>query len=519
MGETTETILIVDDSRAQLHTLKEWLSEQGYRVVTSLNGREALEVAREVQPQLLISDIEMPVMNGYQLCQAVKNDPQLHRLPVILLTTLSRPENILRALDARADYYLTKPYDQKYLLTRIQSLLHAQRAPVALSADDTDGAPSWENRAETLEVVVGGARHSVSAGRQQMLNLLLCTYEQAVSQNSMLTRAQGDLQGLNSELRRQARRLEASQDNYRALLENSSDAMVVIDRGGIVRYINSAAEDLFVRARDEFIGRPFDFLVVGGQNKEVDIARPSSLRRAKDDKIEHVVAELRVVETEWEGEGAYMATLRDITERKHYEEQIAEQQKKLREANEALEMLATSDALTGLKNRRAFKERLADEMRRAARYQLPLGLLLVDVDKFKQFNDTFGHPAGDGVLKHVARLLQAGARGSDFVARYGGEEFVVLLPNTDAEAAKVLSERLRIAIESATWPLREVTVSGGVATGIPKGVGDESLHTESEHLLSEADKALYQSKAQGRNRITSVEVDLALWSVDYGHST
>ena len=103
--------------------------------------------------------------------------------------------------------------------------------------------------------------------------------------------------------------------------------------------------------------------------------------------------------------------------------------------------------------------------------------------------------------------MQAGARGSDFAARYGGEEFVVLLPNTDAEAAKVLSERLRTAIEGASWPLRAVTASGGVATTIPKGVGDEALNSEGEHLLSEADKALYQSKADGRNRITTVEVD------------
>lgn len=516
MGQTLETILVVDDSRTQLHALQKLLSAQGYRVVTALNGREALAIAHEVQPQLLISDIDMPIMNGYQLCQTVKQDAQLFRLPVILLTTLSRPENILRALDARADYYLTKPYDEKYLLTRIASLLAAQRAPVA---SEEDGIPArLDEREDALEVVVGGARHSVSAGRQQMLNLLLCTYEQTVAQNSTMTRVQNDLQGLNSELRRQARRLEASQANYRALLENSSDAMVVIDRGGVVRYVNSAAEDLFVRAREEFVGRPFDFLVVGGQNKEVDIERPSSLRRAKDDRTERVVAELRVVETEWEGEGAYMATLRDITERKRYEAQIAEQQKKLREANEALEKLATSDALTGLKNRRAFKERLADEMRRAARYQLPLSLLMLDVDKFKQFNDTFGHPAGDEVLKQFAKILQAGARGSDFAARYGGEEFVMLLPNTDAEAAKVLSERLRSAIEGASWPLREVTASGGVATSIPRGVGDESLQEESEYLLSEADKALYQSKADGRNRITAVEVDLGLWSVEHAQS-
>ncbi|MDF2439150.1 MAG: phosphoserine phosphatase RsbU/P, partial [Abditibacteriota bacterium] len=208
MGQTLETILIVDDSHTELRALQSLLSAQKYRVVVAYNGREALAMARDIQPQLLISDIDMPIMNGYQLCQAVKSDPVLFRLPVILLTTLSRPENILRALDARADYYLTKPYDARYLLTRIASLLEAQRAPVAVSSDGEAGPASWDDRTETLEVVVGGARHSVSAGRQQMLNLLLCTYEQTVAQNSTLTRVQSDLQGLNAELRRQARRLE-----------------------------------------------------------------------------------------------------------------------------------------------------------------------------------------------------------------------------------------------------------------------------------------------------------------------
>jgi two-component system cell cycle response regulator len=488
-------ILVADDSRKEMELLQHLLQAQGYQVVSATNGRDAFQLAQQTRPHLVISDIEMPLMNGYQLCHLVKTDVELRTIPVILLTTLSRLENILRALEARADSYLTKPFDQKYLLSRIRDLLAYPPPPL-----------EGKEAVETLEVSVGGMRHRICAGRQQMLNLLLCTYEHAREQNMALSRVQQDLQNLNAQLRRQAQHLESSRADFRDLLENNTDAMIVIDCSGTVRYVNPAAQVLFGRTQDEFLGRAFDFFVMGGEHKEVEILRNGDGRRSSNVAADKVLAEMRVVETNWEADCAYLATLRDITERKHYEQQLAEQQKKLEAANAALEALATSDSLTGLKNRRAFKERLAEEMRRASRYQLPISLMLMDVDKFKQYNDTFGHPAGDEVLRRVAKLLQAGARASDFVARYGGEEFVVVLPNTDAEGALFIANRLRTIIESAKWIERPVTSSGGVATMFPKGVGDDALNQEAEILIAEADKALYQSKENGRNRVTPVIV-------------
>jgi len=170
-------------------------------------------------------------------------------------------------------------------------------------------------------------------------------------------------------------------------------------------------------------------------------------------------------------------------------------QAELVDANARLEALATHDGLTGVKNRRAFDEQLTTEIQRARRYKTPLSLILLDVDKFKQFNDSFGHPAGDGVLKRVAQLLQASVRNIDFVARYGGEEFVVLLPNTDQEGCMILADRLRIAIESASWRERAITASFGAAT-----LSEEIK--EKEQLTATADSALYVSKEQGRNRVT-----------------
>lgn len=198
---------------------------------------------------------------------------------------------------------------------------------------------------------------------------------------------------------------------------------------------------------------------------------------------------------------AVATTFTDITERKQVEQRIKDytmvlefQTRELAKANTELEARATTDGLTGLKNHRAFQERLTQEAGRAARYQPTLSLLMLDVDHFKQYNDAFGHPAGDDVLRRIGRLMQAAARETDMVARYGGEEFAVILPHTDGAGALAAAERLRAAIEHADWPHRPITVSIGVATLRPH-------LRDGAALLDEADRALYRSKTEGRNRV------------------
>ncbi|BDI30350.1 GGDEF domain-containing protein [Capsulimonas corticalis] len=168
---------------------------------------------------------------------------------------------------------------------------------------------------------------------------------------------------------------------------------------------------------------------------------------------------------------------------------------RLEAINARLEALAKLDGMTGLKNHRAFQERLETEFQRAARYSMPLSLLLLDVDHFKSFNDSYGHLAGDEVLKALAQVLQESARGLDFVARYGGEEFVMILPHADHLGAIGIGERMRTGIEAAAWPNRPITASIGVAT-LTRGMERPS------DLIAQADRALYASKANGRNLVT-----------------
>jgi diguanylate cyclase (GGDEF)-like protein/PAS domain S-box-containing protein len=184
--------------------------------------------------------------------------------------------------------------------------------------------------------------------------------------------------------------------------------------------------------------------------------------------------------------GAISASV-DITKRKQAEARLAE-------ANAKLEALASTDGLTGLANHRAFREALDGQVRAANRSGAPLSLLLLDVDSFKSFNDTYGHQAGDEVLATVGQILRGTARDTDFPARYGGEEFVVILPNTTEEQAAEAAERLRAAIEAHPWTVRSVTASFGAAT--------LRADTDSTSLLSEADRAMYCSKQAGRNRVT-----------------
>jgi diguanylate cyclase (GGDEF)-like protein/PAS domain S-box-containing protein len=202
------------------------------------------------------------------------------------------------------------------------------------------------------------------------------------------------------------------------------------------------------------------------------------------------------------GRPVLLSVWHDLTERKRAEREAEDyrvvlefQKQELEKANAELAALATTDGLTGLRNHRALQERLADEVAHTERYGAPLSLLLLDVDHFKQYNDAFGHPAGDDVLRRVARLLEADIRNTDTAARYGGEEFVIILPQTDADGAHVIAERVRAAIEAAPWDGRSVTVSIGVCTFAL------TTHTPAA-MLACADAALYRSKADGRNRVT-----------------
>ena len=214
-------ILIVEDSPTQSMYLKFLLAENGYHVHVARDGREGLKAALEKRPQLIISDVMMPEMTGYEMCRAIKDDPLLSPIPLILLTTLSDPEDILKGVEAKADYYLTKPFDETALLSRVKDILDH---PVEQKEDE-----KWEE----FEIVVRGKRRTVRSTGTRIMNLLLSTYENAVQRNTELLKAQEELRDLNEKLEERVYELRVSENRFRSLVKTIPDIVYRIDpRGG-----------------------------------------------------------------------------------------------------------------------------------------------------------------------------------------------------------------------------------------------------------------------------------------------
>ena len=303
--------------------------------------------------------------------------------------------------------------------------------------------------------------------------------------------------------------LRESKELYFQLFEAESDAVVLIENTtSQILEANSAALLLYGYTREEFLSmKNTDVSAEPDETRRVTestpiivdniIRIPLRWHRKRDGTVFPVEITGRFFH--WKGRDVHIAAIRDITERRQAEEKILEQQKQLEAANARLEVLSVIDPLTELFNRRAFDERLTAEISHAARHKKPLSLVLVDIDHFKAYNDTFGHPAGDEILQQLAQILATHSRGTDFAARYGGEEFILILPDTGVEGALFYSERFRRVIEEAEWPRRNITASFGVTTFEP----DSSPRIELQ-LVTEADQALYYSKNTGRNRVTHV---------------
>ncbi|HLA62083.1 MAG TPA: response regulator [Nitrospiraceae bacterium] len=195
--DTPVDILIAEDSPTQAQQLQHILEEQGYNVTLTTNGRDAFKAAQRHKPTLIISDVVMPEMDGYDLCRRVKSDPGLGDIPIILVTTLSDPQDVIRGLECRADNFILKPYDDGHLLSRVRFVLINREVRQA------------EQSSMGVEIFFNGQKHFITADRLQILNLLLSTYEAAIQRNKELSLAQDDLHRVNASLEAANKELEA----------------------------------------------------------------------------------------------------------------------------------------------------------------------------------------------------------------------------------------------------------------------------------------------------------------------
>ena len=442
MGKTTE-ILIVEDSVTQAVRLRYTLEHDGYQVAVASNGVEALRVLQWLTPVIIISDIMMPEMDGFETCRRLKD------IPVVLLTALSEPQDVFHALQCGADNLITKPYENQSLLSnlrRILSNIELRRNGIV------------EN---SLEVFFAGDKYTLDVSRLQVVDFLLSTYESALQKNQEL-----DLK--NQQLKDALESIKTLQANYRQLLETNVDAVLVVDGNGIVRYANPAANVMFTDTEYQLHGKALPFSIVPGDRREMELTRSNG---------EMVVAEMLVVETGWDGEQVNLAVLRDVTEQVRMREELRQ--------------LSLRDQLTGLYNRRGFNLIAEQMVRLASREQRMLFLMYIDMDGMKNINDMLGHQEGDVALCDIAAILCAMFRKADVIGRLGGDEFAVLGFSDGNPSPGLLEQRFadNIVAHNAT---------GSRPFHLSASVGIEFFNPEQpielDNLLESADMLMYVQK-------------------------
>ena len=451
----TARILIVDDVPSNTRLLEAKLSAEYYQTATGQNGSECLRLAKAWQPDLILLDIMMPEMDGYECCRRLKEDPRTLHIPVVMITALGEPSERLRGLEAGADDFLTKPVEYDTLLARVRSLIRLKRL-----------LDEWHARGETARA----------------LGLTGLTGQQAVIPSVSGARA-------------------LVVDDWDVGIEHVQEALA---REGIVPgCARSEAEAIALTT-----AIPFDLIVLSLAMSNNDPLRLASRLRAAD--ATHDIPLLLIAEPEQRGrilrgfdlgandwllrpvdENELRARARNQIRRKFYHDRLRA------DLGHALEM-ALTDPLTGLYNQRYLLRHLRGLL--SASKGTDIALVMIDVDRFKSVNDTHGHGGGDRALKGVADALRANTRVFDSLARYGGDEFVAVMPGTGPADAVTAAERLRSAIEGLTLegdggPSR-VTVSIGLAC-----TGGREMAPEA--LLNEADAALYAAKRAGRNRVAT----------------
>lgn len=451
MNESVQTkgnILLVDDLPNNLQLLSDLLTTLGYTVRSVTSGKMALKTLKVKQSDLILLDIKMPEMDGYQVCEAIKTDEALRDIPIIFISALDDTFDKVKAFEYGGVDYVTKPFQIEEVVARIESQLTIQRQKIALQQE-------VKKRCETEEVL----------------------YQSRALLSSILNSALDGIAALQAIRDPQTGNIE----DFRCLVVNpvlskafNKNREELIGKAVLKRFLYRLDAKLF----DKFVA-----VVETGVFLEQDIYFP--IENSNSNWYHFVAVKL--------GDG-FAITVRNITTRKKMELE-------LQEANEKLKLIANTDGLTQIANRRCFDNYLQVEWQRHRRQEIPLALLLIDIDYFKNYNDHYGHQEGDDCLIKVAQTLaKVPKRATDLVARYGGEEFVAILPNTNTQEALIVAESMREAIAALKIPHvkseinKNITVSLGIFSIIP------SHENTLEDLIYQTDQALYQAKIQGRNQ-------------------
>lgn len=451
----TATVLVVDDIEPNRRLLQAKLEAKYYTVFLAENGERAIENAVQHQPDIILLDVMMPGMDGYEVCRRLKGMPQTKHIPIVMVTALVNVEDRLKGLQSGADDFLSKPVDDFGLFSRLETQMRFN-----LVAN---------------ELRVRGKRNTSSSQ--------FSAYEQELidAPSNILVIDQD-----NIEARRIAAALQAMGHTAVTWADASDGRIEFRELDLVIVALSGQRHDaLKLCAHLRTLKEARDFSIIVTYDPADQKRALEALRIGAADLISSPLemAELQV-------------RVRTQTHRQRYIDVLRHR------VDRGME-LSIIDPLTGLFNRRHMLERMQLWMQRSATGSTPLTVVSFDIDHFKSINDQFGHEAGDDVLRAFSERLRMNIRPKDIACRTGGEEFLVIMPETELQLALSGAERIRRAIANQpfinerTGRAIEVTVSAGVATH--QGEGEVLAD-----LLHRADMALYQAKQNGRNRIENL---------------
>lgn len=453
----TARVLVVDDVLANVKLLEARLSAEYFEVATATSGREALEFCERSGCDIVLLDIMMPDMDGFEACRRLKANPAIQHIPVIMVTALDQITDRVRGLEAGADDFLTKPVSDLALIARVRSL-----SRLKMMTDEL------RMRAVTSqEIGIQNPVHEAIADTGRGGKVLIV--DDRNSSNERLVAMLGGEQSVDVEH-------DPSKAVFR-VAEGDYDLIIVslgLENFDALRLCSQ------VRSLERTRNVPILILTEAEDNERLmrglEIGVNDYLTRPID-------------------RNELLARVRTQVRKKRYTELLRDN------LQMSIEM-ALTDTLTGLHNRRYMETHLATLVEQAVARDKPLSVLFLDIDYFKSINDTHGHDAGDAVLREFAARLKKSIRGIDLACRYGGEEFVVVMPETDMAVAAMVAERLRRRIASEPIPIDngarsvEMTISIGLAALA-------SPEDTASNILKRADQALYRAKRDGRNRVVA----------------
>jgi two-component system, cell cycle response regulator len=453
----TARVLVVDDVPANVKLLEARLSAEYFDVVTAMSGQEALAICEKAECDIVLLDVMMPDMDGFEVCRRVKASRSTHHIPVVMVTALDSPSDRVKGLEAGADDFLTKPVSDVALIARVRSL-----SRLKLMTDEL------RMRALTSrEIGIRDPEKEAMADAGLAGRVLIVDDRSSSAERIALLL--GREQIVEIELNPEEALFHAAEGNFDLVIV--SLALQKHDGLRLCSQLRSVE-----RTRNVPILAICDSEDHARMIRGLEIGVNDYLMRPVDKNELH-------------------ARVRTQIRKKRYAERLRDN------VQQSIEM-AITDGLTGLYNRRYMETHLGSLVEQAASRGKPLTALVLDIDYFKSVNDTHGHDAGDDVLREFATRIKKSIRGIDLACRLGGEEFVIIMPETDMAVATIVAERLRRRIASEPFAIAhgsktiEVTISIGIAT---LDTADDNAAT----ILKRADQALYRAKRDGRNRVVA----------------